>query len=249
MEISGPILQIQAKGRHCSLVPVSWNSLRHRAEGPGCPIHSWAVAGEFIEVLCQVAPCVIKVEINQGWGAHQTLPVLTPWIHSDKDLQSHLNLSPLTECPRSSWDAPTGLGDNSQGELLPGPLPPLPSGPSQEVSSWASSALLSHPEGTKNSPAKVEQLLCSPKPPPLGTWLWFTTIPLYHDQCSPKPSKYAVSDGSHFYVQTQFHVFVLFCFLPSFLLDCKISGQCDHLFFRHHSKSSWEIGCYKLQCL
>ena len=76
MESAGPTLQIEAKGRHCSLAAsfLEWPPAQGR--GAGLPEHRLGPR-EWGEVFYQDTPCVVRVEINQGWGIHQTLLALT----------------------------------------------------------------------------------------------------------------------------------------------------------------------------
>ena len=66
------------------------------AELPEDPCGQWA--GCWGESPHQGTPCVVGVESNQGRGAHQALLALPPppRPYFNKDLESHLNLSPLT---------------------------------------------------------------------------------------------------------------------------------------------------------
>lgn len=78
MEIAGPTLQTEAKGRHCSLAASFLSGLRHRAEGLGCwSTDEGSEAREPGQVFYQDIPCGVRVAISQGWGVHQILLALT----------------------------------------------------------------------------------------------------------------------------------------------------------------------------
>ena len=156
-------------------------------------------------------------------------------LYFDKDRQSHLNLSPLSDSGKKPWDPPTSSGQLSQGELLPAPPPSLTLGLSQEVSSCASDAPLSHSKGTQSSPAEVTA--CTPQ---LHSTSSRQLALIYYNPrvlrtILSKFLKYLVSYCSHFYVRMPIPCF----YFLSFLLDSKISDGCNRSFISHYSKRSW----------
>lgn len=221
MEIAGPVLQTEAKGRHCSLAASFLSGLRHRAEGLGGWSTDGAVRpgnGERFSIKtfpgCQGG--------NQS-GLGCPSDSAGSDLYFDKDREPHLNLSPLFDSGKKPWDPPTSSGQLSRGELLPASPPSLSLGLSQEVSSCASNAPLSHPEGTQSSPAEVTA--CTPQ---LHSTSSRQSALIYYNPrvlrtILSKFLKYLVSYCSHFYVRMPIPCF---SFL-SFLWDCKISDGCN----------------------
>lgn len=93
-----------------------------------------------------------SLEINQGWGTHQTLPALTPEINSNKGLESHLQRVTFESSRSSEMLLPPWRYLPRRVTSCPTPSPAL--GLSQEVSSWASRVPLLQPKKHKQFSSK-----------------------------------------------------------------------------------------------
>lgn len=94
MEIAGPILQTEAKGRHCSPWPASF-LMKAPAQGRGAGLleHRWGSGGQGMgRGFLSRHSLGVRVAISQGWGVHQILLALTCILIR---IEVHLNLSPL----------------------------------------------------------------------------------------------------------------------------------------------------------
>lgn len=108
MEIAGPVLQTEAKGSHCSLLASFLEGPLAQGRGARVPQHRWGQWAQGTERGSLSSHPLRWQGGNQlGLGCPSDSAGSDPYF--DKDLEFHLNLSPLTESPRSS-------------EILPQPL-------------------------------------------------------------------------------------------------------------------------------